>query len=513
MRGSARWLLPVLAVGVFGVATVADSKKFTLCPGGRFVVPKGQAPLVEGSTTPDTDSIVFGNGGQLVLEECGGTTVKLHAKKKFTTVNAKWAQCGNFQKVKLVGKIASPACDTLSGTVKGKKLQAKSFTAKLSRCGDGILDRGGGEECDTTAPDGDADCPGRCVPAGACTCAPPTTTTSPATSTTTTSTSTVTTTTVPDALACTGTGVDATVTLAGGAADIGELLVDVVYPQPLDIPGTNAAARVTELGDGAPGLDSPKDLDTNFDGIDDTVYNDFDFNSGATVPGPFEEILFDCPAGNYVGASQFQCVVKSGKDSGGHALAAGELPTCSVGIDIPASTTTTTTLPPVCGDGTVQAPETCDDGNTVDCSTVDCGGANPVDHCPSNCIVATCNAQAAPAVNVSLKVTPPNGVILGSLQFFLDYPEGQARNPTVTPAANVVAGTNDIDYGIILQALDNGGSGLPASPTALFHIKFDSCLGAPLPAASDFKCSVNDAADDSQNTVDPSTVGCTITIP
>ena len=57
-------------------------------------------------------------------------------------------------------------------------------------CGNGQLDAG--EQCDTSAPNGDAACPGMCVPPGSpneCTCPPPnTTTTMPVSTTTSTST-------------------------------------------------------------------------------------------------------------------------------------------------------------------------------------------------------------------------------------------------------------------------------------------------------------------------------------
>jgi hypothetical protein len=514
----------MLFVGVLCVMPLARSK-VVRCPGGRFVVPPGEAPLLQGEGTPNADSIVFAGGGQLVLEDCGPTGVNVHATKKFTTVTSKWKTCGSFQKVRLTGKIAAPACDTFQGSIKAKKVPAKSFTAKLSRCDDGILDTGGGEACDASAPNGDASCPGRCMPAGSadpCTCTPTTTTTVLATSTTiTTTTTSSTSTTAPDAMECTGSGLDATVTLVGGGADIGELMVDLGYPVPLDIPGLgnqpSVVARVDELGDGTPGLDSPYDEDKNGDGIDDTLHNDFVFNAAATVPGPFETVHFDCAAGDFVGASQFHCTVPGGKDSGGHALAAGDLPTCTVEIAIPAggstTSTTSTTLPQVCGDGTVEAPETCDDGNTTDCNTIDCTG-NSVDHCPANCIIASCTAQAMPAVNVSIKITPPQGVALGSLALFLDYPEGQVSLPSVTAPNGVVPNSNDLQYGLIGQALDNTGTGLPASPTALFHIKFDSCKNTSAPAPGDFRCTVHEATDTSFNTLaDPSTVACTVTIP
>jgi hypothetical protein len=90
--------------------------------------------------------------------------------------------------------VAAPACDTLTGAlvVRGGTPARRSFTAALSRCGDGYLDAGNGEECG----DGGGACPAGSACTGDCTCVPASTTTTIASST---STSTV----PPGDFACT----------------------------------------------------------------------------------------------------------------------------------------------------------------------------------------------------------------------------------------------------------------------------------------------------------------------
>src|SRR5262249_4971001 len=88
-----------------------------------------------------------------------------------------------------------PACTTIVGMVRARGTGRHQFTGRASACGDGHLDLGAGEECETAA-----DCPGD-KPCTACTCAAAmtrrkkTTTTTTATTTTSTTRQTVSTTT------------------------------------------------------------------------------------------------------------------------------------------------------------------------------------------------------------------------------------------------------------------------------------------------------------------------------
>jgi hypothetical protein len=175
-----------------------------------------------------------------------------------------------------------------------------------------------------------------------------------------------------------------------------------------------------------------------------------------------------------------------------------------------------TTVPaPVCGDGVVQRPETCDDGNTKDESTP---GYDPLppDRCPVGCIIEKCTPSGArKAVDVNLVSSVP----VGAIKVFLDYPEGRVSLPDVgneplvterisNVSAGMTAVANDLDYGLI-EVL--GGSAAPISTPRLFTVTFDTCAGAPAVTAADFVCSVKSAADTSGNDLDG--VSCSVVVP
>src|SRR6185436_16701129 len=111
-------------------------------------------------------------------------------RKGVTTVVAKWPQCdGLTGAVVLKAKILS-GCTTLQGTLKAKKFKQKINAAK-SRCGDGIVDPGAGDECD----DGNAIAGDGCEPdcsktpsTGNLPTTTPTSSTNPSMSTTTSTT-------------------------------------------------------------------------------------------------------------------------------------------------------------------------------------------------------------------------------------------------------------------------------------------------------------------------------------
>lgn len=143
------------------------------CAPGRFLVDPADEPLLPGETLL-IDALGFDAQGGVSLDGCdAGAPASVRAKRRATTLLAKWQACGTFAKVSVSARIASPACDTLTGRIKAKKTKAKTFTAHLSMCGDHRVDTGGGEVCDGSAQSGDASCPGSCV---ACACAATTTT-------------------------------------------------------------------------------------------------------------------------------------------------------------------------------------------------------------------------------------------------------------------------------------------------------------------------------------------------
>src|SRR5262249_26648734 len=72
-----------------------------------------------------------------------------------------WKQCTGLKgRVKLSGLIAPDACTTLTGTFFAKKAKVKrSFTAIVTRCGDGTVDAAAGEGCE---PPGSLTCTADC---------------------------------------------------------------------------------------------------------------------------------------------------------------------------------------------------------------------------------------------------------------------------------------------------------------------------------------------------------------
>lgn len=146
-----------------------------------------------------------------------------------------------------------------------------------------------------------------------------------------------------------------------------------------------------------------------------------------------------------------------------------------------------------CGSGVVLAPETCDDGNTVNS-----------DACPSDCIVDACtpNSGTDDAHTVSFSSTKN----VAAISVFVDYPEGKVSilgsGGSIPPGEidNVLgdpftaASFNDYDHGLtgVLAEGTGGDFGLSGD---LFTVHYETCSGAPAATAGDFTCTVLQAAD------------------
>jgi cysteine-rich repeat protein len=144
-----------------------------------------------------------------------------------------------------------------------------------------------------------------------------------------------------------------------------------------------------------------------------------------------------------------------------------------------------------CGSGVVIAPETCDDGNTVN-----------TDACPSNCKVDTCTPNTGTDVPFTVSFTSAKPV--GAVTVFVDYPEGKVSLPGSGgsfPAGtydfdnfSVQAGFNDFDHGVQATVSDATGTNL-GTTGVLFTAHFETCAAAPAATAADFTCTVVQAAD------------------
>ena len=142
------FLIAVLALAGASPA-VAKKPKRSPCPGGRFLV-EGAA-LVAGDSAAPHEPVVLANAAVSIGDVCPSVTGKLMASKRGTTVKATWRGC-----VGLAGRVHLKAtldatCSVLTGTLAARRGTPKRrpFIARRSVCGDGILDPGAGEQCDS----------------------------------------------------------------------------------------------------------------------------------------------------------------------------------------------------------------------------------------------------------------------------------------------------------------------------------------------------------------------------
>jgi cysteine-rich repeat protein len=158
---------------------------------------------------------------------------------------------------------------------------------------------------------------------------------------------------------------------------------------------------------------------------------------------------------------------------------------------------------PACGNGSIDAGETCDDGN-----------ADSFDSCPSDCSINPCNN---PGGTVTATVSVSTAANLSALTVFVSYPDGDVRIPGQGADGSVFArvtatnGTadatpNDLDYGVRVLMTD------PFFPLggAPLEIQFDICDGASV-TDSDFDCWVEFVADDQAQILRGAT--CSVDVP
>src|SRR2546425_6782993 len=186
-------LAVALATGLLGSFRVV-AEAAPACRGGRFLV-EGP-PLISATLNGEPGAVVIAGISVSLMSGCGATSARIRVAKTGTKVNAVWLSCGGLRgKARLKARI-DPTCKTMTGTLRARREKWKrSFSAKLSECGDGIVDIDGGEECE---PPGAVACDDRCQRGNG---SPPTTTTTVTFATTTsvnfaTTTTTTTTTTM-----------------------------------------------------------------------------------------------------------------------------------------------------------------------------------------------------------------------------------------------------------------------------------------------------------------------------
>lgn len=161
----------------------------------------------------------------------------------------------------------------------------------------------------------------------------------------------------------------------------------------------------------------------------------------------------------------------------------------------------------VCGNGTVEAGESCDDGNTVT--------NPPADTCPADCTVVTCSPSGMQRT-IAINFSAPVGV--ASIAVRIVYPDGVVQIPGTATDASVLARVTNRPGGFLADAVDFDYAlrvafvGTRAiSGTQLCRVNFDTCRDALAPIAGDFGCQVLEANDTNFQPVNGAT--CSITFP
>jgi cysteine-rich repeat protein len=157
----------------------------------------------------------------------------------------------------------------------------------------------------------------------------------------------------------------------------------------------------------------------------------------------------------------------------------------------------------VCGNGIIEAGETCDDGNTVSGDT-----------CPASCRIEPCT-PAGTTRDVDVFFVGAN---VAGITVFTDYPDGRVAIPGFGGASSVSSRIlnkpasstvlpNDLDYALRVGVIKTTA----IAQGRLFTVRFDNCQGATPPTSADFPCVVEDASDSNGNPIAGAT--CSVTAP
>jgi len=135
------------------------------------------------------------------------------------------------------------------------------------------------------------------------------------------------------------------------------------------------------------------------------------------------------------------------------------------------------TVPVGCGNGILEAGETCGS-------------------CPVDCAVRSCTATT-PRRTVTVNFTAPPDQEVNTVTVLVAYRSGRTSLPGSGNASsvtnrigdrlsNAMVSVNDLDYA--LRVLISRAQAIPSA--RLFTVAFDSCDGAGAPTGADFSCAV-----------------------
>jgi hypothetical protein len=158
--------------------------------GGRFLV-EG-ASLVASDTAGVHEPVIVADHAISIGNACPLVRGTVRVTKRGTRVKAQWRGCSSLKgRVRLLATIA-PGCSVMAGRLVARKSKLRVvFTARQSECGDGIVDQGAGEQCDSglgCSVDQYCSAGCQCLPVnvGLSTTTTPTSTTEPSSTTSTT---------------------------------------------------------------------------------------------------------------------------------------------------------------------------------------------------------------------------------------------------------------------------------------------------------------------------------------
>src|SRR5947199_7469612 len=155
-----RRCLVLLALALVAAAPPATAVASPPCPGIRFLV----APALVPRTQLPFDAIVIDADGMTTITN-GCPPVPAHVRRRGgrSTLRARWHACGALRSVRMRAIVDDASCASLIGTFSARTTKRRRFQAPRSTCGDGRLDAGGGEQCETLADCAEGQACGACV--------------------------------------------------------------------------------------------------------------------------------------------------------------------------------------------------------------------------------------------------------------------------------------------------------------------------------------------------------------
>jgi len=127
-------------------APAGKRPKLQPCSVGRFLVSGDR--LVAGSMPLDVDVVEIAGRTLSIASSCRAGRTRPRANRKGTTLGVKWTTCPGLKGRVTLKARADPLCMVMTGRLRAKRFLRK-FSATRSRCGDGTIDAGNREVCDS----------------------------------------------------------------------------------------------------------------------------------------------------------------------------------------------------------------------------------------------------------------------------------------------------------------------------------------------------------------------------